>query len=405
MKRLLLLIFLSPVITHSQGYQVNLQGQKQQGMASAGAALPLDASLLFYNPGGASFVDKNSVNVCFTPTFSRGTFQDANNDEIAETTSPMGTPFAVYGLYGLKNKPDLKFGLAVYTPFGSTVSWEDGWTGRYALTRLKLLSVFIQPTVSYKIGEKLGVGAGFVYSYGKVNLQKDIPLTFQDGSIASVELAGAGSGYGFNAGIHYQITDYLSVATSYRSKIMMAVDDGQATFNVPESVDDKFPDGPFSSALPLPQVITGAIGFTPNEKIKLALDMNFIDWTAYDTLAFDYETNTESLEDTKSARNYKATFTTRIGGSYQFLPKWTGRLGLAYALTPVQDGYVTPETPDADRINYTAGFSYEISEKMCLDFSLLYTYVSRTDTNLETNLKGTFQTRVIAPGFAFNYNF
>lgn len=405
MKRLLLILLMYPLLCFSQGYQVNLQGQKQQGMASAGSALALDASSLFFNPGTASMLENNSVLLNFTPTFSKGVFQDANNDEIAHTTSPMGTPFALYAVFGLDKIPALKFGLAVYTPFGSTVSWEDGWSGRYALTRLKLLSIFTQPTISYKIGEKLGVGAGFVYSYGKVSLQKDLPLTFQDGRIANAELAGAGGGFGFNAGIHYSITDFISIAASYRSRIMMSVDDGQATFNVPESVDDKFPDGSFSSALPLPQVITGAIAIEPTDKLKIAFDMNFIDWTAYDTLAFDYDTNTESLEDTKSARNYKATFTTRLGGSYQFHNKWTGRLGIAYALTPVQDGYVTPETPDADRINYSAGFSYNLNDKMCFDFSILYTYVSRTDTNLETNLSGTFQTRVIAPGFAFNYNF
>jgi long-chain fatty acid transport protein len=38
----------------SQGFQVNLQGQKQQGMASAGTALIQDASALFFNPGGVS---------------------------------------------------------------------------------------------------------------------------------------------------------------------------------------------------------------------------------------------------------------------------------------------------------------------------------------------------------------
>lgn len=38
------------LIMQSQGFQVNLQGQKQQGMASAGSALIQDASALFFNP-------------------------------------------------------------------------------------------------------------------------------------------------------------------------------------------------------------------------------------------------------------------------------------------------------------------------------------------------------------------
>ena len=74
------------------------------------------------------------------------------------------------------------------------------------------------------------------------------------------------------------------------------------------------------------------------------------------------------------------------------------------AMTPVQDGYVTPETPDANRINYTAGLGYQLGEKLNFDFSILYTQVQREDTNLETNLSGTFRTRVIAPGLSVTYN-
>ena len=40
-------------------------------------------------------------------------------------------------------------------------------------------------------------------------------------------------------------------------------------------------------------------------QLSIALDANYVGWNAYDTLAFDYETNTESLEDTKSARKYE----------------------------------------------------------------------------------------------------
>ncbi|MFZ9029418.1 MAG: OmpP1/FadL family transporter [Crocinitomicaceae bacterium] len=405
MKRLLIAALAISGMTYGQGYQVNLQGQIQQGMGSAGSALPTGASSMFYNPGASAFVDHNDIEIGATAVFGNVLFTDANNGENWRTNSPVGTPFAAYGLFKPSDSSRISLGLAIYTPFGSTVSYESGWTGRFALTRLELMSIFTQPTVSFKISDKLSLGAGIVYSYGRVNLQRDLPITFASGEYASVELSGKGHGFGFNTGLYFKPTDKLSFGISYRSEISMSVDDGIATFNVPESLDDKFPDGNFSSSLPLPEVFTLGIGITPNEKLTFAFDANYVGWDAYDTLAFDYEVNTESLEDTKSARNYVSAVAARIGAQYVLQEKYSFRLGMSYAVSPVQSGYVTPETPDNNRLSYTAGFGYSFLDKFRVDASLLFTKLERTDTNLETNLSGTFKTIVFAPGLSLNYAF
>jgi long-chain fatty acid transport protein len=127
---------------------------------------------LFFNPGGTSFVHGNSIIAGVTPTFARGAFMDANTKQVSRTNSPVSTPFAAYGLFEIKDSSKLKLGLAVYTPFGSTVQWEDGWTGRFALTRLELRAIFFQPTISYRINDKLGIGAGFVYAQWKSKFTK-----------------------------------------------------------------------------------------------------------------------------------------------------------------------------------------------------------------------------------------
>lgn len=404
-KLLLIFILLPSVFSYSQGFQVNFQGQKQQGMGSAGAALPQDGASLFFNPGSAVFVKENSINVAMTPVFGNTLFEEANTYESARTNSPMGTPFSAYALYKLKKDGKLSLGLAAYTPFGSTIQWEDVWEGRFAVTRLELKSIFIQPTVSYKITDYLGIGAGFVYCNGKVNLQKDIPVMDAEGTYGHAELAGKAQGFGFNAGIYLEPAENWSIGLTYKSQVNMAVSDGEATFTVPASLEPNFPSGKFSSSLPLPQVLTLGFAWKPNEKLAFALDINRVGWSAYDTLAFDYEQNTSSLSDTKSARNYKNTYAFRLGAQYKVLENLTTRVGLAYGLTPVPEGFVTPETPDANRINVTGGLSYSLGKHFEVDGSVLFTKFSRTDTNLETNLSGTFTTIVIAPGLAIIYKF
>ena len=109
--------------------------------------------------------------------------------------------------------------------------------------------------------------------------------------------------------------------------------------------------------------------------------------------------------DTKSVRSYENIFAFRGGANYEFTENFAARLGMAYGISPVQDGYVTPETPDANRINYTAGLSYKVGKHFAFDASVFFTHVKRTDTNIETNLSGTYTTNVVAPGLALIYRF
>lgn len=373
-------------------------------MGLAGAALYQDGSSLFYNPGSVAFSNENSANVGFTPVFANILYVDSATQQGYRTNSPMGTPFNAYGLFQLKDSSDLKLGLAVYTPFGSTVQWEDGWIGRFALTRLSLSSIFIQPTVSYRLNRHIGIGGGFVVSTGSVNLQRDLPLQFDNGDYASAELSGRALGFGFNIGVHINASEKLSVGLTYRSRINMKVAEGDAQFNVPAGVADKFPDGTFTSSLPLPQVATLGVAYKFNDKFTAVLDINYVGWKAYDTLAFDYALNTESLQDTKSARNYKSIFAFRGGVSYKVWKELTVRAGGGFGFTPVQSGYATPETPDANRLYGTFGLGYQFGARFAIDASLFYTQLKRADTNLETNLSGTFFTKAVAPGISLIYN-
>lgn len=405
MNKLLLLCVGLPLLSFSQGFQVNFQGQQQQAMGGAGTGLCTQPSSVFFNPGGMVFTKKDGIEIGVTPVFVRSKFQDKNSLTQAETTSPTSFPLFAYGTYSIGKSEKIKAGLGIYTPFGSTVEWESGWVGRFALTRLQLQAIFIQPTISYKISDKIGIGAGFVYSTGSVNLQRDIPVMDASGEYGRVELAGAANGFGYNLGVYLQPTEKLSIGVTYRSQVNMSVEDGEATFTVPQGLSTNFPSGTFKSSLPLPQVATLGFGYKATDKLTFVLDVNFVGWKAYDTLAFDYATNTASLVDTKSARNYKNIFAVRGGASYEISPKIAARLGLAYGESPVQDGYVTPETPDANRINFTAGMSYQPIEKLRVDASFFFTKLERTDRNFETNLEGTFKTIALAPGISISYLF
>jgi long-chain fatty acid transport protein len=121
---------------------------------------------------------------------------------------------------------------------------------------------------------------------------------------------------------------------------------------------------------------------------------------------FDYANNTSSLQDTDSPRNYKDAYAIRVGTQYMLTDKLALRLGAAFQKTPIKDGYVTPEIPDADRINLTCGLGYQFTQHLRADASFTYEYfMTRKDTNLENNMYGTYKTRIYVPGVSISYLF
>ncbi len=387
------------------GYQVNLASQRQIGMGHTGTGLNTGTSSIFFNPGAMAQA-RNGITIGASAIVSKIAYEAPESYNTVMADNPTGTPFQVYGVYGITDK--LKAGLGVYTPFGSTVNWGTEWNGRFGLNELSLKAIFVQPTLSYQITEKLGIGAGFVYSFGGVNLQRSIPLENNEGE-ASAELDGDASGFGYNVGIFFNPTDKLSFGLSYRSQVDMEVEDGTATFTVPASVQSRFPAGgtSFKAELPLPSTLTLGIGFNPTDKLTLAVDVSRVGWSAYERLRFDYGADVNGSNFTENARNYEDSYIYRIGAEYNVTESLALRAGAYLDETPVQDGYLTPETPDADSRGLSVGLGYSINENISLDASFLYiNKKERTDQgNLSGGVPGTFKSVAYIPGVALNYNF
>jgi long-chain fatty acid transport protein len=390
------------------GFQVNLQGQKQSGMGHTGTATLLDAGSVFFNPGAVSFLQKNSVTPGISFIIPRVVYLEAfPGVYTSQMVSQTGTPFSLYANYKRKEEDKLAFGIGIYTPFGSSAQWDDDWKGRFLIREISLKTIFIQPTLSYQVNEKLGIGAGFIYATGGFLLRRAVPVQFQDGNYGEASLEGNASGIGFNGGVFYKLTEKLNLGVSYRSNVNVTVSEGTADFNVPSSLVEHFPEGnTFSTSIKLPSVLSAGIGYQWTERTLLAFDFNYIGWSSYDTLRIDFTENTERLEDIRSPRMYKNSMIFRIGGSHRISDLLTMRAGAYIDRTPVKSGYLTPETPDADKLGLTLGLTVSPRENFKIDFSFLMVEGSeRTDTNLETGFTGTYKSRALIPGIGINYLF
>jgi long-chain fatty acid transport protein len=392
---------------YAGGFQLNTQGIRQFGMGHTGTALATDASCLFFNPammhslqhglqftGGVSFLMPRTMYSEPSP----GVYREYM---VAGT----GTPIHAYAIFRSDSSSRFAFGLGIYNPYGSRAEWPAEWKGQFIIRSIDLKTFYVQPTVSARITEWLNIGVGFVYAFGNFGLEKGIPIQDTNTIYGNAKLEGAANGFGWNAGLYSKFDCGVSTGLSIRSSVNVSVENGAANFTVPGAVKDYFPDGAFTTKLKLPSTISVGFGYA-KEKWQFALDINRTGWSSYDSLRIDFATNTEKLDDVQSARMYKDVFTYRIGANYKASEHWEFRAGFYYDNTPVQDGYLTPETPDTDRFGITAGTSFNLTRNIGINAFYLFSQGSkRTDTNLETGFSGTYKTIVNAFGAGISCSF
>jgi long-chain fatty acid transport protein len=387
-------------------FQLYLQGIRQTAMGGTGVAWPWDASTIFFNPGGlarlpgiqaygsVNFVQPN-VKYIQTPT---GGYSYS-------TKSHVSTPFAVYVGGPLTKDSKLAVGVGIYTPFGSRLDWGNNWAGRFIVENISLNSIFFQPTASYAINDYVSIGAGFVYAIGKVDIDKAIPLQDLNGNNGQAMLSGNASGYGYNLGVQIKATKDLQFGISYRSKVNMEVNDGDATFTVPSSVAGNFPNTSFATKLPLPSILTVGAGYRICEDFMLQADVVFAGWKTYDSLSFDFAEN-KAVQDTHDPRSYKNTVAFRLGAHYNLSKEFAVMAGGAYDPTPTKDNLLSPDAVDADRISLSCGATFQPLPKLTIMAALNYTTTSKREVSYDpANFSGAYQIKSLIPAVGLSYTF
>lgn len=402
MRKLLFSLFtVIPGLLLAQGSQINTQSQKLVGMAGAGTALFIDEASIAYNPGALVKMRHNAAQIGASGIMFRSSFRESGSMETFNNKFQISPPVGAYATFGPKESW-WKAGIGVYTPFGGGVDWGTEWPGRYSLTHLSLRALYIQPTLSFRLTERFSFGGGFIYNVGFVDLGRALPAFHPDGRPSTAELSGIGTGMGYNLGIHYHLDNEFAMSISYRSKVITKLEDGDVTFDVPGTIAANFPNTTFSSELPLPSVLNIGVTFPLADKVDMAIDGTVTNYHIYEELAFEYAS--DLIPNTTSEKVYENAYSGKVGINYQANEKLALRTGAGYIRTPVRPGYVYPETPDNDRWVASAGFTYNLSPKWELTGAYAFQHIMRrTTTNIETGMRGAYETYVHAPGISLTY--
>lgn len=394
------------------GFQLNMQGGKATGMGGAFCSLAWDASSVFYNPGGMVRISGHQFTIGGFLIIPRVSLQTQAYDNINQT-SRNSTPIHFY--YAGKIYKNLWGGMAINNQFGSSASFDPAWQGRYIVQKIGLKTFMFQPTLAYRIHEKVSIGLGLVYAVGNFEYMKAVPVSTQSVDYGQVTLTGKGSGIGVNVGIHAIPFEKeiqggkirVGIGGSYRSGIRLDLTTAKAVFtDIPTSLQTTFPgEQSFQASLTLPAVTTGGIsvryGTEEHFTYTLIFDYQYNQWSSYDTLRFDFEH--PETPDAETPKNWKDVSTLRWGLDITYKAKYSVRMGIYRDHTPVPDGRVSPELPDNTHTGYTAGVGVVLNQMVSLDLAYLYSFVERLNASLDTEgFLASYRRKVSVVGVSIN---
>lgn len=460
MKKFFLSLLVSVMIlpAFAEGYQVNVLSAKQTGMGHVGTGMKLGAESMHFNPAGLVFM-KNTFDfsvgasaVMANAKYTKGSYSE-------KTDNPLSTP--VYAYAGFKIYDNFAAGIALTTPYGSSLKWPKDWAGSNLIQDIALKSYVIQPTFSYKICDRLSIGAGLDLAIGNVELSRalfspaefqtlgtalemneDIPGAIKDPIVTTIrEIAGAvpvsanlnGKAKvraGFNVGIMYDVSDKVTLGLSYRSRIKMKVKSGEAELNYaslkieqlfgqlgqlnPGLAVPPLNEGTFKAELPLPSNTTFGISYRPTNRWELALDIQYVGWNAYDSLNVQFTQNVLNGYSIKAEKNYKNTFIARVGAQYAATERLDVRAGVYFDQSPIRSGNYNPETPGMNKMGFSTGLSFEPVTNFQIDFAFLYIQGFCRDgsydfTNVVTKqpevFSGRYHSNAYTASLGLSYNF
>lgn len=414
MKRLLLIIVaVATTLTASaEGYQVNNFSARQSGMAQVGTAMKLGAESAWFNPAALA-MQSQVFDLSAGISGIASTVDFRSGDYSAISDNKLSTPLHFYA--SVKPLKWFAFGVAFNTPHGSSLNWGNCWAGAHMCQDISLQQFNLQPTVSFRLAKNFSVGAGVMLTWGNFEMSKSLlPVggmtnafieqmsqmpglgqIIGDNPLASITLGGKASlGVGFNVGAFWDITPKWSLAATYRHTIKMRVEEGTASISYIDNsalapvvqsmlgqatglMPDVLAASTIRTELPTPGVVSLGASFRPTKRWEIAADLQYNLWSSYNELRIYLATpagEKELTNDVIAKKDYKNTFTARLGAQWHALNWLSARVGLYFDESPVKEGLLSPETPSMSKLAYTAGLSLRPAK--WLAFDLAYGYVS-----------------------------
>lgn len=390
------------------GFALQNQNGAGTGYAYAGsAAVAEDASTIFFNPAGMTYLaEGHHVTGALTMLDRSLEFKDRNTNNLI---IPLGGPFtANYSLGGdggqaggksyvpalywaMSITPELRIGLGVSPTFGNATEWDDDFMGRFQGTYSEIKAVNVNPSVAWKVNDRVSLGFGLNVVKFEADLRgaapditPGIPPGVDEGKS---KLTGDDTGYGWNAGAMFQVTPTTRIGVSYRSTVNLKV---KGKSESPAGVT------PAQVKIELPDTASIALSQKIGDRLELLADYTWTGWSSIPSLRVTNR-NTGALL-TDEHLGFKDSYRVGLGAQYQYTDALRLRAGVAYDQSPVRSSSDrTVRLPDSDRTWLALGMNYKFTKQTSMDVGYAYLMFDEAKIRRQTVL-GTTPTAQVVDG-------
>jgi len=406
----------------ASGFAINEQGARAMAQAMAFAARANDASAVFFNPAGITQLEGTHFYTGATLIKQIGSWNDDSQGLSIDTDDKIEIPPHLYMTHQLNERWFLGFGF--FVPYGLSKEWPDEFSGKYVNKMATLHNYFINPNVAVKLTDAISVAGGvniikcdakldrFIY------LQDLSNLIFGGYPLDDAYFSAKVDDYkvGWNVGFHAKLSDRAFFGASYRSGVELELE-GYLTMTTPQTgvpqIDGTlaalFPSQDAATELPLPGNLFVGIGGSLTDKWETEVDLQWTNWSQYESLPFYFSQQTQALQNADSPKDWENGWAIRWGNEYHMNPMADLRFGMYYDSTPIPDHTLDPFLPGNDRFSFQVGFGLH-SDKWVLDFAYMYLYIFDRDitSDLEPGIQprtGYYKGKAHLFGISLGYRF
>lgn len=368
---------------YAAGFQLTEQSSLGLGRAFAGAGIVGDdLSAAHYNAAGMTLlpgtqIQAGSVYVEVDAPFS-GT--NVHGQTFSENGRLKGQALPA-GYITHQVNDQTWIGLSMTVPYGLGTEWSQFWDGSDHGNQSMLMTVDINPNIAYKVSDKLSIGAGVSLQYAKAELGAASDVVPGVAKMDSV-VNGDSWAWGFNLGLMYQPTETLRFGLAYRSQIAHDAE-GDIKMSLGSIADGWQPHhyahgDDFKVRVTTPDTIMATATWEATQDLRLSGLVRWARWSNLDQLnitSSKIPQNATAPQGGEKINHYdwQDTWLFSIGADYRINGNWTVRGGLAYETSAVDDPKTRTATiPDADRVWFSLGGTYNYSKQIQFDFGATY---------------------------------
>ncbi len=410
-------------IVHAAGFGLVEQSATMGSAFAGGAAIAEDASTLYFNPAGMTYLPDNQLVLSANAARPSANFTNDGSHTATGglTTGGNGGDGGSWALipnfyFAKAISPDIHLGIAISPLFGLKTEYDKDWFGRYQAIKSDLKTISINPSIAFKASDQISLGFGVSAMRAEAELTNAVDFGTllgnpqkRDGMAA---IKGNDWGFGWNAGAILQASKTTRIGLSYRSKIHEKLDGTISFSKVPSilAASSAFAESGITAKLITPDSLTLAISHQLNDQWVITGDIIWTGWSTFKdlTVVRDNGKNVASVP-----QNWKNAIRVAAGASYQYSDLVKLRAGIAYDESPVPDEFRTPRIPDSDRIWLSLGSSYKLTPTSSIN--LVYTHiffkygsqnkVTESAAPLRDTLKGSYNNYANILSAQYTYSF